>query len=1095
MAAPSANPFSIEAWLGIDEHERAGVRLLFLHHFLQGLGIAFFSTAALTLFLHDFGPEGLAQSFLAGGAAMLVSSRVYAHFEHRVELVRFLPAAVLSLALLSLGIWSGMFLSHAPWFLFLVVAVFRVHYLISNLEFWGLTSLLFNVRQSKRLFGIIGSADIPAKILGFLSVYLLLPFTGERDLFLLSAIFFTASFAVVYLFLRRFAHEHHLHHHSHGHLHHSPEHFLLRFFGNRFILLLSLFAFLAGIVLFMLDFAFYGEVKLKFKKSEDLSLFLSLFLTGAMTFTFVVKLLFSSFILQRAGIRASLLLFMGLLLAGSLAILFLPVQSGSIKTMLFAFMGLYVLRDAMRFTIYDPAFLSLFQPLTRALRLQGHTVIKGMVDALALATAGGLLLLLLHLDENHEPELLLRRVLWTMAALLALAIPAFLWAHREWVKVLHASVRKRFLEGDALPAADVQLRKLMAHTFKSGEPGEVIYGLRLLGQTNDPQYEKWLMLGLEHAAGEVVAFVLDELKARGAHIALKQLTPLFSSADASVRARALQWVASDALGWKLLPPFDEMREGGDRRSALSGLLSNPNAEAVDAGRAQLALYFASNEAGNLRDALWISGEWGLTAFASEQMRLMQHPDPDVRGSALEAAVKTGAGDAISNLIKKATLGPGKRMARQLLRFGGEHLLQGANTRTEEELALICKLLNRTDTPAAIEFLSAQCSHDNQEVRTAAIASLHHLNHLPAGPLVHQLRLCLNANHRRLSQLTSWIGSLPQSAGVVNALRIELAEEVSEALNTTGLLSSPAAVQRARQGLSAASQEMRADGIELIEECLPRPLRPLFAQVLEHIYLHRALPASRLKPGQSEQQVLLEIFSSWDHNLHAWTLAAVVHALAALPADEPCTDERLPSVPLPSMALQALRDWQAQDAAAFNLRFPSQKLSHNLQQFKPAHMEHHASLSLLEKVAFLRRVSMFADTPDNVLAEVASICREEPTDAEILLIRKGDPGNCMYLIYNGAVRVEQERQVLATFGPADFFGELSLLESEVRSADVVTTEASLLLRIDQEDFYELIEDRAEVMRAIIVTLTRRIRNQNALIHSLRKNKGPDPTQKI
>jgi hypothetical protein len=49
-----------------------------------------------------------------------------------------------------------------PSFLYWMLAWFNVLYLLNNLEFWGIASLLFDVRQSKRLFGLISAGDIPA---------------------------------------------------------------------------------------------------------------------------------------------------------------------------------------------------------------------------------------------------------------------------------------------------------------------------------------------------------------------------------------------------------------------------------------------------------------------------------------------------------------------------------------------------------------------------------------------------------------------------------------------------------------------------------------------------------------------------------------------------------------------------------------------------------------------------------------------------------------------------------------------------------------------------------------------------------------------
>ena len=71
------------------------------------------------------------------------------------------------------------------------------------------------------------------------------------------------------------------------------------------------------------------------------------------------------------------------------------------------------------------------------------------------------------------------------------------------------------------------------------------------------------------------------------------------------------------------------------------------------------------------------------------------------------------------------------------------------------------------------------------------------------------------------------------------------------------------------------------------------------------------------------------------------------------------------------------------------------------------------------------------------------------------------------------------------GKNDFSGELALVETEPRSADAVAATDCLLLRIDQDDFYELIEDRTEVARGILVILAQRLRRQNEIIRQLRQ----------
>ena len=92
----------------------------------------------------------------------------------------------------------------------------------------------------------------------------------------------------------------------------------------------------------------------------------------------------------------------------------------------------------------------------------------------------------------------------------------------------------------------------------------------------------------------------------------------------------------------------------------------------------------------------------------------------------------------------------------------------------------------------------------------------------------------------------------------------------------------------------------------------------------------------------------------------------------------------------------------------------------------------------------------------------------------MLIRQGDAGDCFYLIQSGSVRVERDGQELARLGPGDYFGEMAVLDQEPRSATLTASEDCELLKLDQEDFYELLHEHPELSQSIIRTLARRVR---------------------
>lgn len=147
-----------------------------------------------------------------------------------------------------------------------------------------------------------------------------------------------------------------------------------------------------------------------------------------------------------------------------------------------------------------------------------------------------------------------------------------------------------------------------------------------------------------------------------------------------------------------------------------------------------------------------------------------------------------------------------------------------------------------------------------------------------------------------------------------------------------------------------------------------------------------------------------------------------------------------------------------------------------------------NMLLIEKVLLLKSISIFSDSPENILAEVAHLLKEEEVDSNVKLFNEGDIGNCMYIIFRGSVRIHKGDQTLAVLSDRDFFGDLSLLDTETRSASATTSSPGVLLKIDQEPFFELLDTQPEIARGVIRILSKRLRNLNEKLIEARNAKG-------
>lgn len=133
------------------------------------------------------------------------------------------------------------------------------------------------------------------------------------------------------------------------------------------------------------------------------------------------------------------------------------------------------------------------------------------------------------------------------------------------------------------------------------------------------------------------------------------------------------------------------------------------------------------------------------------------------------------------------------------------------------------------------------------------------------------------------------------------------------------------------------------------------------------------------------------------------------------------------------------------------------------------------LSTIEKVIVLKTVGIFAETPDEVLADVAGLLEEVHYGSGDVIFRKGDLGNSMYMIVSGKVRVHDDAYTINKLGERQVFGEMALLDPAPRIATVTALENTHVFRLRQEAFYELLDNRGEVARGIIRVLTGYLRS--------------------
>jgi hypothetical protein len=1096
---------SLQRLFGIKASETRTVGLFLLHNFLLGIGSVLVYVAANVLLLEHNPEHSLPLGYIMGALAMMAVGKIYTHFEHHLLLkmlaVRVLLAVVALTGVLGVLVAVG----HSVAAAVAIMAGYRVIYLLTNLEFWGVSAVVFDVRQSKRLFSIISSGDMPAKALGAILAALI---HGDAQLPVLLGVAFMAYLGALFT-LRTTLNSHVVEAAA------RPVRRALRepgklvqqlFGGSELVLAMCLSLVAISAVISGVEYMFFINVKHKFHASDDITRSVGWILGATYVAATFFKLLVSRQALDRYGVQWSLRL-LPVVALGCLAVFGgLKVVEGYTPTGQLAFYcGLYLLLEVLRRTVFDPVFLVLFQPLAPQQRLAAHTLAKGFYEPLGMGLTG-LLFFALRYSGLLDGALPL---IW-MGALLLLALLLLRRTYASYLAELKEGLSRRFAETAELALPDAARHVVLAHLL-SPEPTEVLNAMAWLRQREPAALASHAAALLSHADERVRLAVLSTAEIRP--LAFNLLTGLAQQDPSpAVREAAARWAvaatpadSAQAIQGVLLAGADMAARAGAIRGSLLVAVGDV------AARHSLQALLADTHPEAQRAALSLLEYLPLETQEALIEKHLAQPDPALARAGLAAIGTVGHLQLAHHLL--AALNDKQRWqpaADSLVALGpgvvpllSEALHREAEPAHPQRLASV---LERLDTTASHAALVALAQHPHLFSRGVALRSLRRFPVWDADrPVFEQL---LREEFTLAAQLLQ--GLVADGRATFRAtVEYELTLLHQRVFGLLAQLYDADLVATAQRNVANAARERQANALEILDNLIPRPIYQGLQALLDDtsVVEKAELLTSLTAPAAPVRHQLVPMGNA----------AATGSAVAAPPhlmAPAPVLLEALPTLLLrrghsafTSWTLStALRNWQPTEPDALALLRPyltspllllresaqvaaaalAAQLGQPLSTLALPLMNHsapEARISALERVMVLKRTALFAQTPENVLSSIVPIMKEVPFHQGEEIFAQGDIGTSLFILHDGQVGVFTGHQQLATFGPGDFFGELALLDAEPRSASAAALSQVLAFRIDQEDFYDVMEERGEVLRNIMRMLCQRIRQQNDKLRGL------------
>lgn len=138
--------------------------------------------------------------------------------------------------------------------------------------------------------------------------------------------------------------------------------------------------------------------------------------------------------------------------------------------------------------------------------------------------------------------------------------------------------------------------------------------------------------------------------------------------------------------------------------------------------------------------------------------------------------------------------------------------------------------------------------------------------------------------------------------------------------------------------------------------------------------------------------------------------------------------------------------------------------------------------------FLKAIPLFRHLGEEELLALAGLLRERVLAKGTVIVTQGDPGDTLFLIADGQVKVavfgEDGREViLSVLTEGRFFGEMALLDDEPRSAHVIAMTDASLWQLRRDDFRSRLRASPDLAIAMLRELSRRLRQADETIASL------------
>ncbi len=1089
--------------LNVKSGEERLVALLLLHSFFIGTTVIYFETVAYSTFLtrYEDAASLLPIAYISASIITVLVGIVYSRLERLVSFQRLLTFNLLTVLAALVGLRLLFLVTDNPFPALIAIIGFDVLWVLQSLEFWGLAGRVFNVRQGKRLFGLIGSGEMLAMAVGGVFMPLLLRFLPAINLYFLTWLGVICSLLIMRYILRRYVRDSAIDPDNMLEATTQDDKTLRELIRERYIILIFVVAAITIFTLYFTDNAFYDVSERQFPNADELAGFMGFFLALSGLAQLFVRAILTGWLLTKFGVIAGLLLLPVLLALTSAAAIGTEAVGGSLSVVFWLVILVKLCDRSVRYSLNRAATLVLYQPLSPVERVRVQTANESIIEPIAGISSG---LVLLFLNQVLHFEAL--QLLFMMVLIIIVWIGAVLMLSRDYPAALVNALNRRRLGGITLSLNDSSSMDVLRRTLKSERPGEIIYALNMLEHSQHSELDTILRDLIPHPIPEVRRAVLQKIeKRRSTALQSVLIQRLVDENQPELCGLVLQVLV--ALGAEeVVLPYLEHRKRVIQRGAMMGFLRNhaaltPEHPAI----AQLMMYAQSESVADRAFAAEMLGEISIQTFDTNAMLtiFLNADSAEVRKAAMIAAGKIKHPALYPRIIHNLEMThDGLSVAIQALATAGEQVLPLLIETFDKKDQLrhvkirLLRIMGNIRGDTVMNWLQSQIQYPDEFVRYYILDALRQCGYsVQNGKHVAIHEQIVMQLQQATWSLAAWMEM--QQDNRTQLLQRALEQEIQLACRRILLLLSfiydAKAMIAVKENYSHPTREKRAYALEILDTLITQEYKPALLILMDaqppdkqlvNLWMH--YPQQKMEIVTRLKKILLEETGT----SHPWTRACAFYTIAEIGNKEASPDVATALFDTTDVVIRETAMWTLYRLNPVLYNIYNRSLQEESMGSPEGTLRHSTIMAattiekeirgegkmllLVEKVLILRTVSIFSDTPEDYLAEIAMVLQEVPVEPHETFIHKGDPGNCLYIIASGKVRVHDADREFTLLGEREVVGELALLDSEARNADVTAIEKTMLLKLDQDAFYELITSNPEVVRGVLRVLTRRLR---------------------